>query len=127
MSHVPTYVARVADDGRLATSCPVLAGRLVVIRERKAQRSTQANNRYWALLTVAARELGYDAVDDLHEGLALKLLPLPSVIPGVPRRKRTPKLNTAEFAAYCEAVERFLIEMGVDLSEWQEEIPDGPD
>lgn len=117
---VPTYFARVDDNGRLATTCPVLAGKLVVIRERKAQRSTKQNARYWQLLTIAARQIGYDDIEELHEGIASKLLPLPELVPGIARRRRTPKLNTAEFADYTTAAERLLQDMGVDLSEWLE-------
>lgn len=117
----PFYYAIVRRDGTLSAQCPALAGQTVVIRERKAQRSVQANARYWALLTVAARELGYDDVEELHEGIAQKLLPLPTLADGLPRRRRTPKLNTKEFAEYTDAVERFFrMELNLDLSGWEE-------
>lgn len=120
----PTYYGHVRPDGTLALRAPALAGKDVVVRERKAQRSIQANARYWAMLTIAAREIGYETVDELHEGLAMKLLPLPELVPGVPRRRRTPKLNTKAFAEYTDACERFLrVELGVDLHGWEEEIP----
>lgn len=122
-----TYYARVGPDGRIPVTCPALAGCEVVIRARKAQRSVQANARYWALLTVAARELGYDSVEELHEGIAQRLLPLPELVPGVPRRKRTPTLNTAEFQDYTDAAERFFtIDLGLDLSGWREELDEYP-
>lgn len=115
----PTYCAKVAPDGRLAVRCDALAGKLVVIRERQARRSQSQNARYWGMLTVAAKELGYDDVDELHEGCAMKFLAQRELAPGLLRRKRTPKLTTAEFCAYADAVERFFrIDLGVDLSEW---------
>jgi hypothetical protein len=86
-------------------------------------RSTQANARYWALLTTAAREIGYDDPEDLHEGLAQKFLGLPpDERTGLARRRHTPKTNTKEFADYCDAVERyFLNDLHLDLSGWQVE------
>lgn len=94
---------------------------IVSVMPRKAKRSMQANRRYWALLTVAAEELGYDSVEELHEGIAMHLLRLPELVPGVPRRRRTPSLNSAEFKEYTDAVERFLqMELGVDLTGWEQ-------
>ncbi len=115
---VPTYFAKAGPDGRVTALCPVLAGKAVVITERKAKRSTQQNARYFGLLASAAPELGYDSVEELHEGLAMALLPLPPIVPGIPRRRRTPKLNTKEFSLYTDAAERMLRDMGCDLSEW---------
>lgn len=117
----PSYFATVAANGALTARCPALAGCDVVIRERKAQRSTRANSRYWGLLTAGAKELGYDDVEELHEGIALKLLPLPQLVPGIARRRRTPSLNTKEFAEYQDAAERLLRQMGCDLEEWDEQ------
>lgn len=37
---------------------------------------------------------------------------------GLRRRMRTPKLNTTEFGAYMDLVERKLVELGADLSAW---------
>lgn len=92
------------------------------IRQHKAKRSVQANARYWALLTVGARSLGYDEVEDLHEAVAWKLLRLPDdERTGTPRRHRTPNLNTSEFKDYSDATERLLIEYGADLTGWEEE------
>lgn len=95
---------------------------VISVAPKKAKRSVQANRRYWSLLTIAARELGYDDIEELHEGIAMKLLPLPTLADGVPRRRRTPKLNTKEFAEYTDAVERFLMmDLGIDLSGWETE------
>jgi hypothetical protein len=125
---VPTYFVTVAADGSLQTRCPALAGKAAVITERKAKRSVSQNSRYWALLTAAGRELGYDDIEELHEGLALKFLRLPPLAPGVDRRRRTPKLNSKDFAEYADACERFLRQdLGCDLSDWdrQTAIMDG--
>lgn len=95
----------------------------VIVRPHKSQRSTPQNRRYWALVTVGAREIGYDDPEELHEGLALKFLKLPPLADGLPRRRRTPSLNTLEFTDYCDAVERFFrIDLNLDLSGWDEEI-----
>lgn len=116
-----TYHAFVSGEGILETRCQALAGKCVEIRERKAQRSSQANARYWALLTEAAESLGWDSTDDLHESVAWHLLREPNdERTGLARRKRTPKLNTAEFAEYVKAVERLLIDMGADLTDWMQ-------
>lgn len=92
----------------------------VIVRLRKSKRSLQANARYWAILTCAAESLGWDDVEGLHEALAQKLLALPPCEKtGLPRRMRTPKLNTQEFSAYSDAVIRELIDLGADLTDWE--------
>jgi hypothetical protein len=95
----------------------------VSVRPFREKRTSPQNRRYWALLTVAAHELGYDDPEDLHEGLALKFLGLPpDERTGLARRRRTPKTNTKEFSDYCDAVERyFLNDLHLDLSGWQDE------
>ena len=97
----------------------------ITIQPLTRKRSNDANRRYWALLTVAARELGYDDPEELHEGLALKFLALPpKALAGLlPRRRSTKSLNTEEFTAYMDAVERFLImDLHLDLSDWALEM-----
>jgi hypothetical protein len=86
-------------------------------------RSHNQNSRYWALLTTAGKELGYDDPEDLHEGLAQKFLGLPpDERTGLARRRHTPKTNTKEFADYTDAVERyFLNDLHLDLTGWQAE------
>lgn len=116
----PVHYALVKRDGTLHTICSLFAGKTVEIRERKSKRSVAANRRYWALLTLAARDLGYDDVEELHEGVALKLLRLPEIVPGVPRRRRTPALNTQEFTEFVDGAERLLTNMGANLTGWQE-------
>lgn len=110
--------------GQVAEYLKSFAGLRVEIRIRqyKDKRSNQQNARYWALLTVAAKSMGYDSPNDLHEDVAMKLLQIPDLSPlGTPRRRRTPKLNTQEFTDYMDAVERLVIEYGADLTDWHAE------
>jgi len=96
----------------------------VIVRPRTKRRSLAQNARYWALLTVAAESLGWgaEARQDLHEEVAFRLLALPPCAKtGLRRRKRTPKLGTAEFGRYMDDVVRLLLEFGADLSEWDAE------
>lgn len=94
----------------------------IEIREHKEKRSSKANARYWALLTVGADSLWGDVSmkDALHEELAHLILGLPACPKtGLRRRMRTPKLNTAEFSRYVDMCAQRLIELGADLSEWE--------
>jgi hypothetical protein len=87
-------------------------------------RSTSANRRYWSMLHVAARSLGYDNVNDLHDGLALRLLRVDDdPVLGTPRRTSTASLDSAAFVAYSDAAMRLLIEFGADLSDWDRAEP----
>lgn len=97
---------------------------VLILKPWKNSRTNQQNRRYWALLTAAARELGNDDPEDLHEGLALKFLKLPpDDVTGLERRLSTTKLNTAEFNDYMDAVERFfVVDLHLDLSEFQGEF-----
>ena len=72
-------------------------------------------------MKLGSESLGYDDPTELHEALAFKLLRLPDdPITGSPRRQSTAKLNTAEFVAYADAVERLLIDYGADLTGWEQ-------
>lgn len=122
----PDAEGRMGDGirGKLLAHLRKYAGQALEIRIRpyKAKRSLAANARYWALLTLGARSIGYDDVEELHEAVAWKLLRLPDdERTGTPRRHRTPNLNTTEFKDYCDAVERLLIEYGADLTGWEDE------
>ena len=90
----------------------------VIIRKRKSQRSIQQNRFYFGCVVKLIGEYcGYDT-DDMHEALAMKFLRIDDCpITGVPRRKRTPKTNTAEFAAYVDQCIRFGAELGVVIPE----------
>lgn len=129
---MPVIVAPVDQDGHLpdqvrrqvATLLRAYKGETVDVRicKHRDKRSTKQNARLWALYTVAARSLGYDTPDEVHEACAWKLLRLPDdERSGTPRRKRTPKLNTKEFTDYMDDCERILIHFGADLSDWDHE------
>lgn len=91
---------------------------------RAFKRTLKQNNRYWALLTVAADSLWEDRSmkDSLHEELAhmyFGLPPCPKT--GVRRRRRTPGTDTPEFGQYMDWAVRKLTDLGADLSKWDEE------
>ena len=121
---VPTFLGTIDARGHLQRERPIdygrwlmmLAGERVeeVIRKRRTKRSHQANAFYWAaVVTPLAEHLGYER-DELHEVLAMRFLRIEDCpITGVPRRKRTPKTDTAEFADYVERCIRLAAELGV--------------
>lgn len=134
--NAPIFRGRVSDDGKLETSGDTkralavwmasLAGESVdvVIRKHRNQRSIAQNARYFALLSVGSDSLWGDRsqAGQLHEDIAQTLLGLPpDPVTGGERRERTPSLNTAEFGAYMDRVVDKLIELGADLSAWDEE------
>ena len=96
----------------------------ISVKAYKSKRSAAQNNRYWALLAVAATSLWEDPSEagTLHEEIAHLLLALPPCEKtGMRRRMRTPKLNTQEFSVYMDRVVDKLIELGADLSAWDAE------
>ena len=121
---VPTFLGRVDDRGRLALDMPIaygrhlqsLAGQFVecIVRKRRSRRSSQANAFYWAaVVTPLAEHLGYER-DEMHEVMAMRFLRIEDCpATGVPRRKRTPKTDTAEFADYVDRCIRLAAELGV--------------
>lgn len=132
----PEFRAGVSETGKLQMHADTrrameiwlltLAGAeaIVTIRKKVNRRSLPQNARYWALLTVAAESLWGDRSlkDALHEEIAHLLLGLPPCPKtGLRRRQRTPKLNTKEFTTYMDQVVDKLIELGADLSAWDEE------
>jgi hypothetical protein len=130
---VPVFLCTIDARGRVQLERPIDYGRWLmtlagergemIVRKRRTRRSNQANARYWALLTVAAREIGYDDPEDLHEGLALKFLRLTDdEKTGLPRRQRTPKCSTSEFADYTDKCERYFVnDLHLDLTGWSDE------
>ncbi len=115
---------RFRDPSHWRAQCRAYAGRDVEVVVRAASgRSQAANRRYWALVTVAARSLGWDdGPQALHEAIAQQLLALPpDPRTGLTRRQRTPALRSAQFAEYVDAVEAFLTHLGADLTGWQDE------
>ena len=116
---------RLREAGAFAAHCQRLAGEPVEVVVRPARRrSHPANARYWALLTVAARSLGWDdGPAALHDAVAQQLLALPpDPRTGLTRRQRTPSLRSAEFAAYVDTVEAFLVHLGADLTGWEDQV-----
>lgn len=129
------FVGDVSQSGKLDTDVRVqvadyirtFAGGKIEINIRKynSKRSLAQNARYWALITVGAASLWEDPseAETLHEEIAHLLLALqPCPKTGLRRRMRTPKLNTAEFTVYMDRVERKLVELGADLSDWDQLI-----
>jgi hypothetical protein len=135
VSRSPQYqfVGPVALDGKLDADVRVqvadyirtFAGETIElnVRKYKSKRSLAQNARYWALLTCGAISLWEDPsqTEVLHEEIAHLLLALPPCEKtGLRRRMRTPKLNTSEFSVYMERVQDKLIELGADLSDWDD-------
>jgi len=94
---------------------------VVIVKKRQSQRSVQANRYYFgAIVAPLAEHCGYEK-DDMHEVLAMRFLRIEDCpITGAPRRKRTPKCDTAEFAAYVDSCIRLAAELGVVVAD-----PDG--
>ena len=80
----------------------------VKVRPWKSKRSSEANRRYWALITGLGKHVGYTQ-DEMHEIMRYKFLRNMIEINGesVPLLSSTTKLNTAQFADYMDAIERF--------------------
>lgn len=118
------HYAQVDDDGRLRLDLPEVfkqdirrfAGKPVevTVKEKRNRRSDRANRYYFGVVVkLMAEHCGYE-VDEMHEALAFRFLRLEDdPITGSPRRQRTPKTNTKEFADYVESCIRFGAELGV--------------
>jgi hypothetical protein len=116
--------ALVSDDAKLEMESQgdvkrVLRGLIgevveVIIRKRRSKRSDRANRYYFGVVVkLMAEHCGYEP-DEMHEALAFRFLRIEDdPITGSPRRKRTPKTNTAEFADYVDQCIRFAAELGV--------------
>tara|TARA_R110000824_G_scaffold114851_1_gene265647 strand:+ start:397 stop:807 length:411 start_codon:yes stop_codon:yes gene_type:complete len=114
--HLPEQVRR-----RIATLLTRHRGHPVTLTLTRARpaRSANANRRYWSMLHVAASALGYDSVNELHEGIAMRLLRIDNdPVLGTPRRTSTSTLDSAAFVAYADAAMRLLIDYGADLTDW---------
>jgi hypothetical protein len=114
--HLPEQVRR-----RIATLLTRHKGHSVTLTLARARpaRSSNANRRYWSMLQVAASALGYDSVNELHEGLTMRLLRIDNdPVLGTPRRTSTSTLDSAAFVAYADAAMRLLIDYGADLTDW---------
>ena len=114
--HLPEQVRR-----RIATLLARHKGHSVTLTLARARpaRSSNANRRYWSMLQVAASALGYDSVNELHEGLTMRLLRIDNdPVLGTPRRTSTSTLDSAAFVTYADAAMRLLIDYGADLTDW---------
>ena len=114
--HLPEQVRR-----RIATLLTRHKGHSVTLTLARARpaRSSNANRRYWSMLQVAASALGYDSVNELHEGLTMRLLRIDNdPVLGTPRRTSTSTLDSAAFVTYADAAMRLLIDYGADLTDW---------
>lgn len=120
----PIFSAVVDDQGKLSLYHPdvfkrevkKLSGKRVdvSVKVHRETRSTQANRYYWGVvIRLIAEHCGYEP-DEMHEALAFRFLRIEDdPITGSPRRKRTPKTNTKEFAEYVDQCIRFGAELGV--------------
>lgn len=80
----------------------------VIVRIRRSQRSQRQQGWYFGcIIPMLAEHCGYTK-DEMHELMAMKFLRIEDCpVTGSPRRKRTPKTNTAEFAEYCDQIRIF--------------------
>lgn len=86
----------------------------VTVKQFRNTRSWRQNRYYWGVVVaLIAEHCGYDP-QDMHEALAMKFLRIEDCpVTGAPRRKRTPKTDTKEFAEYVDACIRLGAELGV--------------
>lgn len=108
---------------RLCSGLPI--GPVVVKAEKlRPKRSTPANRRHFALMRVAARELGWDDEYALHDELAHKFLSLPpDEKTGMRRRIRTHTMNAGDFSRFTDTCERYFVaDLHLDLSDWVVEM-----
>ena len=120
----PIFNGAIDARGRLVLETPMEYGRWLgllsgervecIVRKRRSKRSDRANAFYWAaVVTPLANHLGYER-DEMHEVMAMRFLRIEDCpVTGVPRRKRTPKTDTAEFADYVDRCIRLAAELGV--------------
>ncbi len=86
----------------------------VVFKRHREKRSDRANRYYFGVvIPLIADYCGYER-DEMHEALAMKFLRIEDdPITGTPRRQRTPKTDSKEFAEYVDRCRRFATELGV--------------
>lgn len=96
----------------------------VIIRPYKGKRSLDQNSRYWSILQEVSDQTGHTA-NELHEICKAEFLGLETICVENKDRgwsleipKSTTKLNTKEFAEYCDKVSMFAAqEFNVNV-EW---------
>lgn len=113
--------------GEVADYIRTFSGMTIEVRVKKAttRRSQSQNRRYFALMTIGAESLWGDRSlkDALHDELAhlyFGLPPCPKT--GLRRRRRTPDAETDEFSRYMAWCVHKLVDLGADLSAWEEEF-----
>jgi hypothetical protein len=84
------------------------------VRKYRAQRTPPQNRYYFGVVVkMLAEYCGYE-LEEMHQALAMKFLRIEDCpLTGAPRRKRTPKCDTKEFADYVDACVRLAAEHGV--------------
>lgn len=123
MSHDPIFTGHVVGRKFMADDYAGLRDRVaslegkgveVIVREHKPHRSSKASRYYFGVVVKLLSDYtGYEP-EEMHELLAMKFLRTEDdPITGAPRRLRTPKLNTPEFATYVDQCIRFAAELGV--------------
>lgn len=87
---------------------------LIQIGDYAPKRSSPANRYYRGVVVkLLADYLGYEQ-DEMHEVLGMRFLRIEDCpITGVPRRKRTSKLPSTEFAEYVDACIRLAAQLGL--------------
>jgi hypothetical protein len=105
-------------DRALAAVRELPLGMEVAIKPHKSSRSLQQNNLYWKWLDIIRMHIADStgkifSAEELAEWFKAKFLPARIVeIDGeaIPCRRTTTKLNTAEMAAYLDAIDRYCID-----------------
>lgn len=92
----------------------------ISVAEHRAQRSTQANKRYWAILNQIADDAWLDgrkfSTQAWHAWFAAKFIGCEDLPGGGTVAISTTTLNVEEFAAYMTRIEAFAAtELGVEL------------
>lgn len=86
----------------------------VSVKPFKSTRSTEQNDRLWALYTALGKYIGEDDPDEVHKLMGYKFLRFPKTVNGEQFWfiKSTTKLNTAEMTEYQESIERWGASLG---------------
>ena len=116
VEHGLTMLDRPQDYGAWARK---LEGRRIelILRERRTQRSTQANRYYWGVVIAQSAECyGYEA-EEMHEAWKLYFLKLDNPDKLLPSVASTTDLTPAEFEDYQERIRRKTLE------DWRHVIP----
>jgi hypothetical protein len=125
---VPVFVGVVTDEYRLVLDDRAAFLRYLrqfqgdevalTVKKHRHSRSLQANAYYFGVVVKLLSEWSGYELDEMHECLAMRFLRIEDdPITGAPRRKRTPKCNSAEFAEFVDQCIRFAAEQGVVIPE----------